>query len=363
MPVFNGEEWLRPCLDSVLAQGFSDFELITVDDASTDETASVLASYAQHDERIQVLTHERNSHAGISRNDGMAQATGEYLLFLDADDLFEPTLLERAFSEACATDADVVLLGADEFEGDEASRLRVNPLYLRESLLPAKKPFCRDDVSDYLFQICTPEPWSKLFHRSFVEERGLRFQGMQNANDLYFTLYALAEASRISACPERLIHHRVGHAGSIQARKGSEPMAFLTALRSLHAMLENEGLFPQLEKSFANLALFHCIFNRGASVCWAEAFAELGVSRLRCQDVDMPGDFERLVEMAMTSSDERLDELGYDLEFWREAARCESKRAYEAQVELELVRQSASFRLGSWLTTLPRSIRHAVSGK
>lgn len=99
------------------------------DDASTDETPGILAGYAARDARITVVTHGCNTHAGTARNDGMERATGTYLLFLDADDLYEPSLLERAVDRAQASGADMVLFGADEFEGDLA-HARPNPFLL-----------------------------------------------------------------------------------------------------------------------------------------------------------------------------------------------------------------------------------------
>ena len=168
IPVYNGAAWVRPCLDSILCQTMGDFELIVVDDASTDETPGILAGYAARDARITVATHGCNTHAGTARNDGMERATGSYLLFLDADDLYDPRLLERAVDCAQAGDADMVLFGADEFEGDPA-HARHNPFLLNLPVVPDKRPFNRTDIPDRLFQICTPEPWSKLFRRSFVE--------------------------------------------------------------------------------------------------------------------------------------------------------------------------------------------------
>ena len=141
MPVYNGAAWVRPCLDSILCQTMGDFELIVVDDASTDETPGILADYAARDARITVVTHGCNTHAGTARNDGMERATGTYLLFLDADDLYEPYLLERAVGCAQAGDADMVLFGADEFEGDPA-HARPNPFLLNLHVFPENRPFC-----------------------------------------------------------------------------------------------------------------------------------------------------------------------------------------------------------------------------
>lgn len=362
MPVYNGAAWLRPCLDSILCQTMDDFELIVVDDASADETPGILADYAARDARMSVVTHARNTHAGVARNDGMERATGTYLLFLDADDLYEPYLLERAVGCAQAGDADMVLFGADEFEGDPA-HARPNPFLLYLSAVPDRRPFSCADVPDRLFQICTPEPWSKLFRRSFVEHAApggapLRFQGMQNANDLFFTMAALAAAERVDVAPDVLVHHRKGTAGGVQSRKAQEPLAFLDALRALKAYLGHEGLFDRLSVSFANLAVFHCLFNDGAPADWPAVFAELGVSKLDRGQFAFPGDYERFVGMVIDSwGASSVDSACYGADFWREAALAYRAQAREAQEELDRVLGSMPLKLGLKLTWLPRAMK------
>lgn len=362
MPVYNGAAWLRACLDSILCQTMGDFELIVVDDASTDETPGILADYAARDARITVVTHSCNTHAGTARNDGMERATGTYLLFLDADDLYDPRLLERAVDCAQAGDADMVLFGADEFEGDPA-HARHNPFLLNLPVVPDKRPFNRTDIPDRLFQICTPEPWSKLFRRSFVEHVApggapLRFQGMQNANDLFFTMAALASAERVDVVPDVLVHHRKGAAGGIQARKAQEPLAFLDALGALKAYLEQMGAFDRLSVSFANLAVFHCLFNEAAPADWPAVFAELGVSKLGRGQFAFPGDYERFVGMVIDSwGDSSVDPACYGADFWREAALTCRAQAREAQEELDRVLGSMPLKLGLKLTWLPRAMK------
>ena len=113
--------------------------------------------------------------------------------------------------------------------GSDPAHARPNPFLLNLSAVPDRRPFSSADVPDRLFQICTPEPWSKLFRRSFVEHAApggapLRFQGMQNANDLFFTMAALAAAERVDVVPDVLVHHRKGTAGGVQSRKAQEPL-------------------------------------------------------------------------------------------------------------------------------------------
>ncbi len=95
MPVYNGEKYLAEAIESILAQTFTDFELIIVDDGSTDSSAEIVRSYESRDGRIRFLQLERNMGACIARNRGSAAARGDYIAFMDCDDVSLPTRLEK----------------------------------------------------------------------------------------------------------------------------------------------------------------------------------------------------------------------------------------------------------------------------
>lgn len=363
MPVYNAERWLPRSLDGVLSQTLGDLELIAVDDASTDGSLAVLERWATRDPRVRVLHHENNLFAGAARNDGLAAARGEYVLFLDSDDEFEPTLLEEAVGEACRSGADVVLFGADDLAGGGGARTP-NTLYLDRALLPGRLPFVPADVASCLFQLCTPEPWIKLFNRSFVEAEGLRFQGSQNANDLFFTLSALSRARRVSAVSGALVHHRVGVAGGVQATRGREPLAFLGALHALRADLDGRGVLPLYEKSFIDLVVFHCIYNASAPADWPVVFAELGVAGHLREEFRSAADYGRYIDLVVDAWDGSVDPALYGDAFWRDAALRGAERVREmrtevgwANEELARVKGSVPLRLGMALTWLPRKVR------
>ncbi len=104
VPLYNARSYIGPCIESVLAQTFSDWELIVVDDGSTDDSYAMAARYAQRDERIRLLHHPGRANRGVSqtRRLAMLQSRGSYLALLDADDLYEPTKLEhQVVAAAC----------------------------------------------------------------------------------------------------------------------------------------------------------------------------------------------------------------------------------------------------------------------
>ena len=108
MPVYNGERYLERAVRSVIAQSFGDWELIIVDDGSTDGTHAIAARLAAEDSRIRLIKNEENRGAAASRNAGLELCRGEFVALLDGDDLWRPEKLERQLALADKTGADIV---------------------------------------------------------------------------------------------------------------------------------------------------------------------------------------------------------------------------------------------------------------
>ncbi|MDE6527932.1 MAG: glycosyltransferase, partial [Muribaculaceae bacterium] len=109
IPVYNVERYLSRCLDSVLAQSFTDFEVICVNDASPDTSAILLSAYAAADPRIRIITHPSNLGTMATRKTGYMNAKGKYIFFLDSDDYLPNRTLEQLISAARKTGKDIVI--------------------------------------------------------------------------------------------------------------------------------------------------------------------------------------------------------------------------------------------------------------
>lgn len=109
LSVYNVAVYVRSSLESILAQTLKDFEILCIDDASTDGTWDILQEYADQDNRIRLIRQEKNQGLSVSRNLAIREAKGEYLLMLDGDDLFAPDMLEKSYKIALETGADMVL--------------------------------------------------------------------------------------------------------------------------------------------------------------------------------------------------------------------------------------------------------------
>lgn len=120
LPVYNVADYLGACLDSLFAQTFVDFEIIAVDDGSTDSSAAILSRYAEGDKRLKVI-RQANAGLGAARNRGLNLSSGKYVHFLDSDDLLEPTTYERVIDAMEKYELDQLVFSAKAFGADDAS--------------------------------------------------------------------------------------------------------------------------------------------------------------------------------------------------------------------------------------------------
>jgi glycosyltransferase involved in cell wall biosynthesis len=246
VPAFNAEEYLEQCLESIRKQTLDDIEIIVVDDGSTDATLELAYSLQREDSRIKVLT-QKNSYAGVARNAGMRQAQGTYLSFLDADDFFEPTMLEKMVADAERHDSDIVICRPALFNATDEQPL---PRVDAAPYLEPGKVYSSDDLIDHIFTCTVGWAWDKLFRRSFVEKTKLTFQALRSTNDAYFVYCSLMLAKRVTLVDEYLAYHRIGNVSSIEnTRSASWENAFI-AIEAIEEKLCKEGLFERYEKPF-----------------------------------------------------------------------------------------------------------------
>lgn len=259
LPVYNSEKHLAQCLDSILAQTLQEIEMIFVNDGSKDGSLAILQEYAKKDSRITVIDQE-NRGAGAARNRGLAEAKGEYLLFLDADDFFEPDLLSEAYDTAKVCDADIVLVASDEYHMDIGKYIR-NPYTVREDYYPPYNPFSVRELTGNCFFSCVGWAWDKLMKRSFVEACGLQFQEQRTTNDLFFVYAAWISAKRIAYSRKVLVHQRRGGKETLSVTREQSWDCFYHALTALQQYIRESGRYWELERDFVNYALHFSLWN------------------------------------------------------------------------------------------------------
>lgn len=250
VPVYNAEKYLEQCLSSILGQTLKDIEVICVVDNSTDGSAEILERFAEEDGRLRVLMSP-GLGAGGARNVGLASAQGEYLSFLDADDFFEPDMLESAVAKAEEDQSDIVVYGSWLYDTARQAN-RQAKWTLQVDKLPDQRPLAPSDISDCIFNVFGNYTWNKLFRTAVIREMNIHFQEISRTNDLLFTCEALTQARLISVVDRCFVHYRVTTKTSLQSTNDRDPLSFLKAFDAFHAYLESSGLLSQYEESFLN---------------------------------------------------------------------------------------------------------------
>lgn len=187
IPVYNVAPYLRECLDSVLAQTFTDWEAICVDDGSTDASGTILDEYAAKDARFKVI-HQKNAGVSVARNEGMSRATGEIIYFVDSDDCVASTLLEEVYRLFEKEHPDLVRIGYCRYQGFEVGR-QSDCSYL---VLVG-----RERIAEWSAQMLPQKgfPWLNFIKRECLVEEFP--QDVQVAEDMLFIMDIAMHANRI----------------------------------------------------------------------------------------------------------------------------------------------------------------------
>ncbi len=260
--VYNAERYLPQTLDSIREQTLRDIEIILVDDGSADSSVKILKEYAAKDSRIRILHQTKTSDgAALARNMGLEEARGEYVSVLDADDFFEPDMLEKAYRKAKDTGAEIVIYDGDVY--DEAIRAsRETGMILRKEFLPENRDAFRDiftpsENAGQLFFMTIGAAWNLLVSRELIGRENLKFHSFHHADDLGFVYLGFATASSIAILPEKLVHYRSNHTGSQAANLEKWPEAAAGAFVELKRELESRGIFSRYRVTFTEMALHY----------------------------------------------------------------------------------------------------------
>ncbi|MCM1054535.1 MAG: glycosyltransferase [Bacteroides sp.] len=248
IPVYNSERSLGACLERLLRQTLRETEIICVDDGSTDMSAEILKKYAAADPRVKFLSQE-NRGPGSARNHGLKEAVGEYVIFLDSDDLFEPSMLERMVREIRDANADMVVCRADSFDNITGETL-FSEWKMPIGMLNEGLTFSPSDKSDVLFQLFQGWPWDKMFRTDFVRRHGLKYPDLPNSQDLVFVFEALVLAKKISVIDKVLVHRRMNRSSSVSNSRSSHIESPYNAVMIFSEMMKDNRLWELYQSSF-----------------------------------------------------------------------------------------------------------------
>ena len=202
VPVYNAEKYLREAIESVLNQTYTDFELLLINDRSTDKSKEICEEYSKKDERIILLENDTENHGpGPTRNIGLDNATGDFIYFMDADDWIDKTLLETCIDRMRETNADIVQVGVEYRQKDPQNPLQI---YHKGNCLLTK-----DDIKNDFLKFWNENSfmiWQQFFTSEAV--KGIRLEKMKTGEDICYVMDAFCNAEKIAYIPKALYHYR-----------------------------------------------------------------------------------------------------------------------------------------------------------
>lgn len=217
IPIYKVEQYLRQCIDSVLAQTYTDFEVILVDDGSPDGCPAICDEYANRDSRIMVI-HKPNGGLSDARNSGLEAASGEYVLFLDSDDWWDDKdALRKIDVSIKASGADITIIGMKKYFSQEHRfgdvRTPKKCDKVNNTLSHAQEQYMRSNI----FVACACD---KVVRRSLIEKDTQRFVKHQFSEDIEWCCKLLLKNPRIDVLEEAFYVYRQQVATSISANVG-----------------------------------------------------------------------------------------------------------------------------------------------
>lgn len=228
VPVYNVEKYLDQCLESLKAQDFSDFEVIFVNDGSTDHSREILEVWGTKFPQMKVIDRE-NGGLSAARNTGLKAAHGDFVVFVDSDDWVEPNMLNRLIVET--EGADMICFACRRTDNEAGDSLVSEQsdgwsYYNRHALEARIVPF-----------VCV---WQRCYNRSFLLENGLLFREGILHEDNEFTPRACLKAKSIKVIPDMLYNYRV-RPGSIMTTRGMKSKESLVLIgNELSELFANE---------------------------------------------------------------------------------------------------------------------------
>lgn len=236
VPVYNAENTISRCLDSLRRQSLKEIEIICVDDGSTDKTPEILAKYAAFDARIKVIRQE-NAYIGAARNRGIGEAKGEYIGFVDNDDYVSENYYEELYKAAKKQQADIAV--AEKIMEIHTNRKVINKI---AKSLKNQKGNPLTDKTNFLENACG-YVWNKIFNRSFLQANNISFVERRAIyDDMIFSLNAYMYTDKIALAPETTYYFiRHNSSASINVEDPTKYLSKLKAIKDMFSDFEQKA--------------------------------------------------------------------------------------------------------------------------
>lgn len=234
MPAYNAANYLPRMVDSIINQTLTDWELIAVDDGSTDRTYDILAEYSRNDSRI-IVIHQENKGCGSSRCTALRQVVGDYVVCLDSDDWLEPDYLETLYNTALSRNADIVWCDAYK------DCVEYWSFCFKEEPYEIIKANLLGEFQGYV--------WNKVTKKEIALQSIKYLEGCQVGEDNVYSIVCWVNCKSIAYVPKALYHYNTNNAESIMhtSINAAKQSSLLISIQHISAFFEEKGVLSIFE--------------------------------------------------------------------------------------------------------------------
>ena len=253
IPTYNCAKFLDECLASLLNQTFDDYEIIVVDNKSTDNTVEKVKEYMNKSSRISLIKLKSNLKQGIARNIGVDYAKGDYIMFVDGDDKVASEFIKKMYNKITYDNADMTVCRWATFDNN-TGRINYRHGYANFHRLPEKyrkESFCWKDIKEEVYSQSNV-PWDKIYKKSFLKDKEVRFPGGMFFEDNVFSFDAIMKAEKITVLDECLVYYRINRKQAVTARCDETFFDYLKIFSCIKENLVKQGTWEEMKYHFIN---------------------------------------------------------------------------------------------------------------
>ena len=250
VPVYNVQDYLSQCLDSILSQTFPYFELICVNDGSKDNSRKILEEYKNRDCRIKIIDKE-NAGLSSARNAGMKIAKGEFLSFIDSDDWIDKTMLEKLYKNIQDTNSDISICAVHQFDETKQQIDDSNPYYNLDFFDKTfdGRSFSYKETKPFIMDVCVMA-WNKLYRRSLIEKCNASFPEGLIFEDGPFFFSIFFNTTRVSIVRDMLYYYRINRKNSIIQKAGKKFIDIIDVTEMMFNKIKDLDDFDDFKYTF-----------------------------------------------------------------------------------------------------------------
>ena len=250
IPFYNVEDYLRECLDSIVNQTLEDIEIICVNDGSTDNSLKIAEEFANSDDRIKIFSQENKGASG-SRNHGVKKSQGDYIYFMDSDDILELNALEDLYDFSLSNNLDILIFKIIAFN-DETGEKSTLKYYEMPFLKPFnEKVFNYKDLGENALRLAVSPP-GKLFKRDLIHS--IEFlEGYIFEDNLYFA-EAMLKAERVSFL-DKYYYNRRMRQNSVMSSKTIKFADCITIANKIIELFKDENVYEYFKKPIIEMKI------------------------------------------------------------------------------------------------------------